>query len=385
VFNGSLNSTEALSRLKQETNILTTDSKHLPTAGDLQNVNQILDKVIDDIEINSVTIVNDTDSFFEVANNLLDGNSTSSWKSLINDKGVGADSVINTIDRFITKLVNTSVTVLNKTFEKPNLLLMIEIGEVDRCDNIMFPSTAANTKQAKNRMVDQIVVGCGTEIGKKVFSGSLFKNMSGMLPSTTDIDSLDSSINGPVLAFSFYGHELRKEDVMLTFHVFDRKLRKPACSFWDTNQSEKGHWSTNGCTLKHFDTKKGTVSCHCDHLTNFAVLMSPAITTETETIHHRRLGVLSIVGCSISIIGLVLTITTYVCFWRAVRSNRSVLLLNLCTVLVLAYVLFLAGVNFTSHHAVCTSIAVLLHYIFLAAFFLMLSEGCIIAQMVLRP
>ncbi|WAQ98747.1 AGRL3-like protein [Mya arenaria] len=385
VFNGSLNSTEALSRLKQETNILTTDSKHLPTAGDLQNVNQILDKVIDDIEINSVTIVNDTDSFFEVANNLLDGNSTSSWKSLINDKGVGADSVINTIDRFITKVVNTSVTVLNKTFEKPNLLLMIEIGQVDRCDNIMFPSTAANTKQAKDRMGDQIVVGCGTEIGKKVFSGSLFKNMSGMLPSTTDIDSLDSSINGPVLAFSFYGHELRKEDVMLTFHVFDRKLRKPACSFWDTNQSEKGHWSTNGCTLKHFDTKKGTVSCHCDHLTNFAVLMSPAITTETETIHHRRLGVLSIVGCSISIIGLVLTITTYVCFWRAVRSNRSVLLLNLCTVLVLAYVLFLAGVNFTSHHAVCTSIAVLLHYIFLAAFFLMLSEGCIIAQMVLRP
>ncbi|XP_052793494.1 deleted in malignant brain tumors 1 protein-like isoform X1 [Mya arenaria] len=383
VFNGSLNSTEALSRLKQETNILTTDSKHLPTAGDLQNVNQILDKVIDDIEINSVTIVNDTDSFFEVANNLLDGNSTSSWKSLINDKGVGADSVINTIDRFITKVVNTSVTVLNKTFEKPNLL--IEIGQVDRCDNIMFPSTAANTKQAKDRMGDQIVVGCGTEIGKKVFSGSLFKNMSGMLPSTTDIDSLDSSINGPVLAFSFYGHELRKEDVMLTFHVFDRKLRKPACSFWDTNQSEKGHWSTNGCTLKHFDTKKGTVSCHCDHLTNFAVLMSPAITTETETIHHRRLGVLSIVGCSISIIGLVLTITTYVCFWRAVRSNRSVLLLNLCTVLVLAYVLFLAGVNFTSHHAVCTSIAVLLHYIFLAAFFLMLSEGCIIAQMVLRP
>ncbi|XP_052791790.1 deleted in malignant brain tumors 1 protein-like [Mya arenaria] len=124
VFNGSLNSTEALSRLKQETNILTTDSKHLPTAGDLQNVNQILDKVIDDIEINSVTIVNDTDSFFEVANNLLDGNSTSSWKSLINDKGVGADSVINTIDRFITKLVNTSVTVLNKTFEKPNLCKM---------------------------------------------------------------------------------------------------------------------------------------------------------------------------------------------------------------------------------------------------------------------
>ncbi|WAR07011.1 AGRB3-like protein, partial [Mya arenaria] len=113
--------------------------------------------------------------------------------------------------------------------------------------------------------------------------------------------------------------------------------------------------------------------------------MSPASTSETETVHHRRLGVLSIVGCSISIIGLFLTITTYVYFWRAVHSPRSVLLVNLCTVLLLAYILFLTGVNSTSHHALCTSIAVLLHYIFLAAFFLMLSEGCLIAQMVLRP
>ncbi|WAR07008.1 AGRB3-like protein, partial [Mya arenaria] len=201
VFNGSLNSTEALSKLKQETNSLTTANENLPTAGDLQNVNQILDKVIEDIEINSATIEKDTDSFFEVANNLLNGNSTSSWTSLINDRSV------------------------------------------------LF----------------------------------LLGNRS------------------------------------------------------------------------------------------------------TETVHHRRLGVLSIVGCSVSIIGLFLTITTYLYFWRAVRSTRSVLLVNLCTVLLLAYILFLAGVNSTSQHALCTSIAVLLHYIFLTAFFLMLSEGCIIAQMVLRP
>ncbi|WAR07006.1 AGRL3-like protein [Mya arenaria] len=373
VFNGSLNSTEALSKLKQETNSLTIGSENLPTAGDLQNVNQILDKVIEDIEINSATIENDTDSFFEVANNLLNGNSTSSWKSLINDKGVGADAVINTIDRFITKVVNSNSSGdLNKTFDKPNMF--IEIGHVDKCVNISFPSAAGTT--------DQIVVGCGQEKGKKVFSGGLFKNMSGMLPTTSkNIDSLDSSINGPVLSFSFHGHQNKNENVRIIFH---RNLTDPSCSFWET-KSGKGLWSTDGCSLEQFDREKGTVSCQCDHLTNFAVLMSPASTSETETVHHRRLGVLSIVGCSISIIGLFLTITTYVYFWRAVRSKRSVLLVNLCTVLVVAYVMFLAGVNSTSQHAVCTSIAVLLHYIFLTAFFLMLSEGCVIAQMVLRP
>ncbi|XP_052808210.1 adhesion G protein-coupled receptor L3-like [Mya arenaria] len=376
VLNGFLNTTEALSRLKQETTILTTANENLLTAGDLQNIIQILDKVIKDIEVNSATIVNDTDCFFEVTNNILDGNLTRSWRSLINDNGVGADSVINTIDRFISKVVNSSHENWNKTFDKPNMF--IEIGQVDTCKIIRFPS-AANT-------TDQIVVGCGQEIGNKVFSGGLFKNMSGMLPTTSnDIDSLNSSINGPVLCFSFHGHHHKTENVRISFHVFDRNLTDPSCSFWKTNQSGKGLWSTDGCSLEQFNKESGTVSCHCNHLTNFAVLMSPASTSETETVHHRRLGVLSIVGCSISIIGLFLTITTYVYFWRAVHSPRSVLLVNLCTVLLLAYILFLTGVNSTSHHALCTSIAVLLHYIFLAAFFLMLSEGCLIAQMVLRP
>ncbi|XP_052762777.1 adhesion G protein-coupled receptor L3-like isoform X1 [Mya arenaria] len=377
VFNGSLNATDALLKLNQETNSLTTANENMPTVGDLQNVNQILDKVIEDIKINSATIENDTDSFFEVANNLLNGNATSSWKSLINDKGVGADSVINTIDHFITKVVNFSNGDWNKTFDKSNLF--IEIGQVDKCVNISFPSAAAST-------TDQIVVGCGQDIGKKVFSGSLFKSISGMLPtSSNDIDSLDRSINGPVLSFSFYGHHIKTENVRMSFHLLNNSLTNPFCSFWETNRSGKSLWSTDGCTLEQFDRERGTVSCQCNHLTNFAVLMSPASPSETETFHHRRLGVLSIVGCSISIIGLFLTITTYVYFWRVVRTPRSALLVNLCTVLLLAYVVFLAGVNSTSQHAMCTSIAVLLHYMFLVALFLMLSEGCIIAQMVLRP
>ncbi|XP_052770050.1 adhesion G protein-coupled receptor L3-like isoform X3 [Mya arenaria] len=370
VFNGSLNSTEALSKLKQATNTWTAANENLPTTGDLQTLNQILDKVIDDIELNSTTVENVADSVFEVANNLLDESSTSSWKSLVNDKGVGADSVITTIDRFISKVVNSSATVLNMTFDMPNLFA--EIGQVDSCEHIMFPSTTIKAEKANK--------------SKQVFSGGLFKNMSGMLPSTSnDIDSLDSSINGPVLSFSFHRQAIRTVDVRITFHIFDRKLTDPSCLYWETNQSRKGRWSTDGCILEQFDREKGTVTCHCNHLTNFAVLMSPTSITETNTVHQRRLRVLSIVGCSISIIGLVLTITTIVFFWKALRSRRSILLLNLCSVLLLAYVIFLAGVDKTSQHAVCTSIAVLLHYIFLTAFFLMLSEGCIIAQVVLRP
>ncbi|WAR06960.1 hypothetical protein MAR_016918 [Mya arenaria] len=189
VFNGSLNSTEALSKLKQATNIWTAANENLPTTGDLQTLNQILDKVIDDIELNSTTVENVANSFFEVANNLLDETSTSSWK-------------------------------------------IAEIGQVDRCEHIMFPSTTSKAKKANNSMDDLIVVGCG--LGKQVFSGGLFKNMSGKLPtSSNDIDSLDSSINGPVLSFSFHRPAIRTVDVRITFH---RKLTDPSCSYWETNQ-----------------------------------------------------------------------------------------------------------------------------------------------------
>ncbi|WAR18426.1 hypothetical protein MAR_000264 [Mya arenaria] len=98
VFNGSLNSTEALSKLKQATNTWTAANENLPTTGDLQTLNQILDKVIDDIELNSTTVENVADSVFEVANNLLDESSTSSWKSLVNDlQKLGKWTVVNTL------------------------------------------------------------------------------------------------------------------------------------------------------------------------------------------------------------------------------------------------------------------------------------------------
>ena len=43
------------------------------------------------------------------------------------------------------------------------------------------------------------------------------------------------------------------------------------CVFWDfALRDGKGGWSTEGCMLN--STDDGRVTCHCDHLTNFAVL-----------------------------------------------------------------------------------------------------------------
>ncbi|KAH3702385.1 hypothetical protein DPMN_077403 [Dreissena polymorpha] len=85
-------------------------------------------------------------------------------------------------------------------------------------------------------------------------------------------------------------------------------------------------WSPEGCSLTSFDRSIGTVTCTCSHLTNFAVLMSPAvIKTEEAHAHSRALGMFSIIGCSISIVGLALTIIVHIVFWRTLSSDRTVM------------------------------------------------------------
>ena len=41
------------------------------------------------------------------------------------------------------------------------------------------------------------------------------------------------------------------------------------------SNSSPGHWSTSGCTVNSLESTDNKTVCKCDHLTNFAVVMSP--------------------------------------------------------------------------------------------------------------
>ena len=58
------------------------------------------------------------------------------------------------------------------------------------------------------------------------------------------------------------------------------------------------------------------VICHCNHMTNFAVLFSAGGSelTEKYTSHAEALSIISYVGCAISLIGVLLTLITYAMF-----------------------------------------------------------------------
>ncbi|XP_052275552.1 adhesion G protein-coupled receptor E5-like [Dreissena polymorpha] len=238
-------------------------------------------------------------------------------------------------------------------------------------------------KQSK----DNIEVEC-RDGGNLQYSGSLFRNLSAIMTGRTEDKRTTKQINGPVLSFKKLAtnqmNDLKTESVKIVFQIFNSSLDYPICSYWKKDEhGSNGQWLGDGCWLEDFNRSSGLVTCACSHLTNFAVLMSPSVTV--SKIHHQALSAITVVGCTLSMTGLVATAIAYLYFWRLVKSDRATLLIHLCVTLFVAYLVFLIGIQRTEYTVTCTSIAVVLHYVYLVAFFIMLAEGGVISLMVLRP
>ena len=74
-----------------------------------------------------------------------------------------------------------------------------------------------------------------------------------------------------------------------------------SCVFWDFVIQA---WSTNGCKVSTDDSKDDATICHCEHLTNFAVIFD---FTGDAIVDYLWLDIVTYIVLSISIILLVVT------------------------------------------------------------------------------
>lgn len=147
---------------------------------------------------------------------------------------------------------------------------------------------------------------------------------------------------------------------------------KALCSYWDFDKpgTISGGWSQEGCQVASSNSSRA--QCKCYHLTNFAVLTS--IAPEDS----QALSIITYIGCGISIGCCLLTIILYIIFWKQMAStslgkSKSVLLINMCVAIILAYILFLAGIKSALVDKVaCTVVAAFLHFFCLSLFFCIL-------------
>lgn len=151
-----------------------------------------------------------------------------------------------------------------------------------------------------------------------------------------------------------------------TIHSHDRK-----CVFWDFEaNSGLGNWSDIGCSpavrLSDNDTVKTDI-CICTHLTHFGHLLSPTLEEETNI----ALDMITIVGCSVSLLGLFGIAVTAVVFpeWRRGASRK--IQLHLSTSLAILMSVFLVNSHLFSspnESQFCVVLGVALHFSLVSTF-----------------
>ncbi|XP_068705481.1 adhesion G protein-coupled receptor L3-like isoform X2 [Montipora foliosa] len=161
--------------------------------------------------------------------------------------------------------------------------------------------------------------------------------------------------------------------ISFSFNKESDEKETPHCVFWNfTVKSEvNGSWSKKGCSL--VKTQDDNISCACNHLTNFAVLMQVG-ESEVPSEHRLALEVITYVGCTLSLFGEILTIIAY-CTLTNFKEEQIQIRLNLVIALAIAQIAFLSGINAVEPKGLCVFIAAFTHYFYLVGFAWMLFEG----------
>uniref|UniRef100_A0A8D1JU30 Adhesion G protein-coupled receptor E4P n=1 Tax=Sus scrofa TaxID=9823 RepID=A0A8D1JU30_PIG len=278
------------------------------------------------------------------------------------------------IAKKVTQLLqNMELTIWNESFISPgkgkNPALDI-VYETKRCNGT---SEKAILEAGNNTMdIDCTDVFKGTSRGRNAVALITYQSLGDILNGSFFSDRRgpkEVKINSQVISGSIGV----KENVNLAKPVFltfqhTRPVegrRKYICVYWKGSE-EGGSWSTAGCS--HLGSNDSHTRCKCYHLSSFAVLMSLAPKEDPV------LTVITYVGLSLSLLCLLLAALTFL-LCRSIQNTSTSLHLQLSICLFLAHLLFLTGIDQTEPEVLCSVIAGMLHYLYLAAFTWMLLEG----------
>ncbi|XP_052279324.1 adhesion G protein-coupled receptor B3-like isoform X2 [Dreissena polymorpha] len=348
--------------------------------GELNAITNMLD-IIASVSGNIEITDEQANSFFAATSNLLDYDNAESWKSGDDHNEINgspdrsstanpsAMKVLNVVDKYADILMNTLAnnSESSKTIQMDNMV--VHVSKVNTTiDDLKFPDKPVNISSS-------VILPKASLIGSNSIAAVVYRNLTGIVSSKLKNDS-DYTINSEVVTVTLDNWENTTNFFLdITMDYAQNLHSAPICSFWNTTLFA---WDTTGCLV--MSSNHSSATCRCTHLTNFAILMSPFIQSRASTKH---LDIISIVGCSVSLAGLVLTITFHIALWKYVSKRRVAVLLNLSVALIIAYVMFIGGIDRTESKIICTTLASLLHYIYLVVFSLMLVEGIDVAVSIL--
>ncbi|XP_040193695.1 cadherin EGF LAG seven-pass G-type receptor 2-like isoform X1 [Rana temporaria] len=174
-------------------------------------------------------------------------------------------------------------------------------------------------------------------------------------------------INSPVV--SIYIHEADgalDQPITVQFRLRETQERsKPICVHWNHSlqlPTPGGGWSARGCELVF--RNETHISCQCNHMTSFAVLMDMSRRENGEVL-PLRIITYSCIGVTL---GFLLLTLLFLCIPRSLRFNQHSIHRNLLLALFLSQLSFILGINQADLEFSCTIIAILLHFLSLCCF-----------------
>uniref|UniRef100_A0A4W4HJJ7 Adhesion G protein-coupled receptor B2 n=1 Tax=Electrophorus electricus TaxID=8005 RepID=A0A4W4HJJ7_ELEEL len=147
----------------------------------------------------------------------------------------------------------------------------------------------------------------------------------------------------------------------------ERREGVTQCEWSVLGEAGGENWDTEGCqTLL---SSAPYTKCLCSQISTFAVLSQRDMGPSSFP------SVPLMVGCGVSCTALFILLLIYAAFWRYIRSERSIILVNFCLSILASNVLILVGQSQTLSKGLCTMTAAFLHFFFLASFCWVLTEA----------
>ncbi|XP_038583439.1 uncharacterized protein LOC119909328 [Micropterus salmoides] len=247
--------------------------------------------------------------------------------------------------------------------------------------NIDTPSILLNKTTFTNTFMadfdSSVEIDIPTSDGRSKFITVVtFASMDNVLPARDKGNSSIYVINGRVILVQSSG---TVDNVSFTFDIINNTLGNAQCVFWNFSLfSGLGGWDNGGCVLVSNNTN---VTCNCNHLTSFSILMSP------YTIFDIVLDYITYIGVGISMASLVICLIIEAIIWRKIRRNttsylRHVSIVNIAVSLLIADIWFIIGAAISDAKKVnqpaCTAATFFIHFFYLALFFWMLASALLL-------
>ncbi|KAK2508679.1 hypothetical protein MC885_007205 [Smutsia gigantea] len=171
--------------------------------------------------------------------------------------------------------------------------------------------------------------------------------------------------------------------ISMTFKNSNPLSRKLQCVFWNFDFANRtGGWDSSGCYVtKHYEN---SVSCSCDHLTSFSILMSPD-SPDPGSLLKILLDIISYIGLCFSILSLAACLVVEAIVWKSVTKNRTsymrhICIANIAASLLAADIWFIVATAIHDYYyplneTACVAATFFIHFFYLSVFFWMLTLG----------